>query len=131
MIPVQRIGRATCETPDLARQIDYDVRVIGLRLADRSRDRAMLVTGLGEEVRALESGAAARLSKLSFQLAPQYDLKQVAAQLSPKGIGSELRSDITPAIAHAAVSRTRRERRSSCSRIAGRQRRTRRQASPR
>jgi catechol-2,3-dioxygenase len=103
MIPVQRIGHATYETPDLARQIDYYVRVIGLRLADRSRDRAILVTRLGEEVLVLESGAAARLSKLSFQLAPQYDLRQVAVQLSPKGIGTELRSDITPAIAQAAV----------------------------
>ena len=112
MIPVQRIGHAAYQTPDLARQIDYYVRVIGLRLVDRSRDRAMLrdrairVTGLGGEVRALASGAAARLSKLSFQLAPQYDLKQVAAPLSPQGIGSELRSDIIPAIAQAAVSRT-------------------------
>jgi catechol-2,3-dioxygenase len=35
MIAVQRIGRATYETPDLARQFDYYTQVIGLRLAER------------------------------------------------------------------------------------------------
>ena len=101
MIAVQRISHATYETPDLARQLDYYTQVIGLRLADRGtdhgKDRAILTTRLGEEVLVLESGTSARLSKLSFQLSPHYDLKHVAAQLRPKGIGSELRSDITPA----------------------------------
>jgi catechol 2,3-dioxygenase-like lactoylglutathione lyase family enzyme len=103
MIPVQRIGHATYETPDLARQIDYYTQVVGFRLADRGKDRAILATRLGEEVLVLESGTSARLSRLSFQLGPQYDLEQVAGQLSPKGIKTEWRSDITPAIADAAV----------------------------
>ena len=50
MIPVQRIGHATYETPDLARQLDYYTQVIGFRLADRStdhgKDRAILVGDL-------------------------------------------------------------------------------------
>jgi catechol-2,3-dioxygenase len=107
MIPVQRIGHATYETPDLARQLDYYTQVIGFRLADRStdhgKDRAILTTRLGEEVLVLETGTSARLSRLSFQLSPLYDLEQVAAQLGPKGIGCERRSDITPAIARAVL----------------------------
>jgi catechol 2,3-dioxygenase-like lactoylglutathione lyase family enzyme len=103
MIPVQRIGHATYETPDLTRQIDYYVQVIGFALADRSPDRAILATRLGEEVLVLEKGANARLRTLSFQVAPHYDLGQVAGQLSPQGITTEWRSDITPAIAQAAV----------------------------
>jgi catechol 2,3-dioxygenase-like lactoylglutathione lyase family enzyme len=103
MIPVQRIGHATYETPDLARQVDYYVEVIGLALADRGPEQAILRTRLGEEALVLERGASARLRKLSFQVAPDYELAQVAAQLGRKGIGSELRRDITPAIAQAAV----------------------------
>jgi catechol 2,3-dioxygenase-like lactoylglutathione lyase family enzyme len=107
MISVQRIGHATYETPDLARQIDYYTQVIGFRLAERDRDqgkdRAILTTRLGEEVLVLEAGTSARCSKLSFQLGPHCDLEQVAAQLRPKGIKSEPRRDITPAIADAVV----------------------------
>jgi catechol 2,3-dioxygenase-like lactoylglutathione lyase family enzyme len=103
MIPVQRIAHATYETPDLARQIDYYTQVIGLNLADRGKDRAILMTRLGEEALALEQGTTARCSKLAFQVAPDYDLKDVAAQLAPQGITSALRRDLTPAIAEAAV----------------------------
>ena len=39
MISVQRIGHATYETPDLARQIDYYTQVIGFRLAERGKDQ--------------------------------------------------------------------------------------------
>jgi catechol 2,3-dioxygenase-like lactoylglutathione lyase family enzyme len=107
MIPVQRIGHATYETADLARQIDYYTQVIGFRLAerhkDRGKDRAILTTRLGEEVLVLEQGTSARCSRLAFQLGPQYDLGQVAAQLAPKGIRCESRRDITPAIVQAVV----------------------------
>ena len=81
MIAVQRIGHATYETPDLARQLDYYTQVIGFGLAERGKDRAILTTRLGEEVLVLEAGTSARCSKLSFQLGPHADLKQVAAQL--------------------------------------------------
>jgi catechol 2,3-dioxygenase-like lactoylglutathione lyase family enzyme len=107
MISVQRIGHATYETPDLARQVDYYTQVIGFRLADRGKDRgkdrAILTTRLGEEVLVLETGTTARCSKLSFQLGPHHDLEQVAAQLGPKGIKCEPRRDLTPAIAEAVV----------------------------
>jgi hypothetical protein len=41
MIPFQRINQAPYETPDLARQIDCYTQVIGFRLADRGKNRAM------------------------------------------------------------------------------------------
>jgi catechol 2,3-dioxygenase-like lactoylglutathione lyase family enzyme len=103
MIAVRRISHATYETPDLARQIDYYTQVIGLGLAAREADRAILATRLGEEVLVVETGASARCSRLAFQLGPDDDLTQVAAQLRAKGIGSTLRHDITPAIAQALV----------------------------
>ncbi len=107
MISVQRISHATYETPDVARQIDYYTQVIGFRLADRSKDRgkdrAILTTRLGEEVLVLEAGASARCSKLAFQLGPNDDLEEVAAQLLPKGIRCEPRRDVTPAIAEAVM----------------------------
>jgi catechol 2,3-dioxygenase-like lactoylglutathione lyase family enzyme len=103
MIAVRRISHVTYETPDLARQIDYYTQVIGLALVAREQDRAILTTRLGEEVLVLEAGASARCGRLAFQLGPDDDLTQVAAQLRAKGIGSTLRHDITPAIAQALV----------------------------
>jgi catechol-2,3-dioxygenase len=51
MLSVQRTSHATYEIPDLARQIDYYTQVIGLRLAECGRDRAILMTRRGEEAR--------------------------------------------------------------------------------
>ena len=103
MIPVQRIGHATYETPDLARQIVYYVNVIGLHVAERSKDRAVLTTRLGEETLVLERGSTARLSKLSFQVSPDFPLKDAVAHFAGMGRACELRKDITPAITEAAV----------------------------
>jgi catechol 2,3-dioxygenase-like lactoylglutathione lyase family enzyme len=49
MIAARRISHATYETPDLARQVDYYTQVIGLALAAREADRAILATRLGME----------------------------------------------------------------------------------
>jgi catechol 2,3-dioxygenase-like lactoylglutathione lyase family enzyme len=103
MIQVRRIGHATYETPDLARQVDYYTQVIGFRVADRNRERAILTTRLGEEVLVLEQGAGAQCSRLSFQVGAEDDLKSIAAALSSKGIKSDTRSDLTPGIGQAVV----------------------------
>jgi catechol 2,3-dioxygenase-like lactoylglutathione lyase family enzyme len=67
MIAVQRISHATYETPDLARQIDYYTRVVGLRLAERGKargkDRAILTTRLGALQRARVPARSARRSQ--------------------------------------------------------------------
>ena len=103
MIAVQRIGHATYETPDLARQIDYYTHVIGLRLADRTTDRAILTTRLGEEVLALEVREQRALQQAVVPARPARRSRRGGGTARPKGIRCELRSDITPAIANAVV----------------------------
>src|SRR5580704_1336158 len=48
MIKPRRIGHATYETPDLQKMIDYYTQVMGLVLAEREKDRAFLVTQIGQ-----------------------------------------------------------------------------------
>jgi len=103
MIPVQRIGHATYETPDLDRQVDYYAHVIGLAVTDRTRERAILSSRLGYETLVIERGASARCVRLSFQVAPDFNLHDTSALLAKIGITSERRADITPGITEAAV----------------------------
>ena len=67
MIDVRRLGHATLETPDLARQIEYWTVVMGLRLVHQDKDRAFLATKLGQEALALERGSQSSLRRVSFQ----------------------------------------------------------------
>jgi catechol 2,3-dioxygenase-like lactoylglutathione lyase family enzyme len=103
MIPVQRIGHATFETADLDRQVDYYTQVIGLVVAERTQDRAVLASRLGYETLLLERGTAARCTRLSFALPGEFDLDLVALHMAKIGITAGRRRDITPAIRDAAV----------------------------
>ena len=103
MIPVQRIGHATYETPDLERQVAYYTGVIGLAVTDRTSARAILSSRLGYETLVIERGPSARCVRLSFQTASDFDLNDVEPLLSKIGIKSERRSDITPGIQAATV----------------------------
>src|SRR3954471_3729340 len=98
MVPVQRIGHATYETPDLDRQVGYYTEVVGFAVADCTSERAILCTRLGEEVLVLERGAAARCARLSFQVSPDLSLDEIAAGLQQQNIRSQRRTSITPAI---------------------------------
>lgn len=103
MIPVQRIGHATYSSPDPERQIAYYTDVVGFTVSDRNKDRTILSTRLGHEVLAIEPGATAQCTRLSFQIAPDFDLADAVAHLAKQGIASERRSDLTPGIVAAAV----------------------------
>jgi catechol 2,3-dioxygenase-like lactoylglutathione lyase family enzyme len=103
VIPVQRIGHATYETTDLDRQVDYYSRIVGLAVTDRTSERAILSSRLGYETLVIERGATARCTRLSFQVAPAFDLKDVGPALSKLGIKAERRADITPGMRDAAV----------------------------
>jgi catechol 2,3-dioxygenase-like lactoylglutathione lyase family enzyme len=102
MIRVQRIGHATCTTPDLERQAAYYTDVVGFAATERSRDRVILATRLGHEVLVLERGSEARCARLSFEIAPG-SLADAGPQLARLGIAAERRSGITPAIEDAIV----------------------------
>ena len=103
MIPVQRIGHATYSTPDLDRQVAYYTTVVGFTVSDRSRDRAILSTRLGQEVMVLEQASSARCTGVSFQVATDFDLVDALVHFSKRGIRCERRSDITAGIADAVV----------------------------
>ena len=101
MLQVKRAGHSTLMTPDVERMIDYFTRIVGLNLAAREKNRAILATKAGVEAIVLEHGRAVAAPRLSFQLAPGSDLGEVAARLNKAGVRSERRSDITPGIAEA------------------------------
>jgi catechol 2,3-dioxygenase-like lactoylglutathione lyase family enzyme len=105
MIQVRRLGHATLTTPDIDRAIVYYQEIVGLTLIDRDKDRAVLASRLGLEAIALEYGEPNVLSGLSFQVAPETDLADVARAVGKAGIATERRSTISPGIADAVVFR--------------------------
>ena len=65
MLEVKRAGHSTLTTPDVERVIDYFTRIVGLNVAAREKNRAILATKAGVEAIVLEYGrdvAAPRLS---------------------------------------------------------------------
>jgi len=100
MLQIKRAGHSTLTTPDIERTLDYFTRIVGLSLAARDKNRAILATKAGLEAIVLERGAA-EAPRLSFQIAPGSDLGEVASRLKKAGIKSERRSDITPGIHEA------------------------------
>lgn len=103
MIKVRRLGHATISTPDMEGQVEYYSGVLGLRLADRRKDRAILVSKQGFEAIELVKGEAGQLRRLSFQISPGTDLNDVVKALQKLGIKSEKRSDISVGIAEAVT----------------------------
>jgi catechol-2,3-dioxygenase len=102
MIQVRRLGHATLSTADLEKQATYYTDVLGLRLAERTKDRAILVSKQGFEVIELVNGAPGQ-PIFSFQITPGTDLNDVVKELVTLGIKSEKRSDISPSVAEAVT----------------------------
>ena len=98
MIKVKRIGHATFETPDLERQIEYYVGVVGLVLLAKEKDRALFVSRLGNLSVALHRGTAASLTKIAFQVAPDADLNALAKTLIGHGISASVGEALVPGI---------------------------------
>ena len=103
MLQVKRLGHSTLTTPDLERMVDYFTGIVGLSVAAREKNKAILATNAGLEAVVLESGSAVEAPRLSFQIAPQTDLGEVVSRLRKAGLKSERRSDITPGIGEAVV----------------------------
>jgi catechol 2,3-dioxygenase-like lactoylglutathione lyase family enzyme len=101
MLQIKRAGHSTLTTPDIERTADYFTRIVGLSLAAREKNRAILATKAGIEVVVIEHGSAAEVPRLSFQTTPGSDLGEIAARLQKIGVKSERRSDITPGIGEA------------------------------
>jgi catechol 2,3-dioxygenase-like lactoylglutathione lyase family enzyme len=88
----------TFETPDVERQIDHYVQIVGLTVATQERDRAILATHLGEEVVVLERGQYQRCTALSLHVDASLDLAGAARGLKERGIKSEQRRGVTPSL---------------------------------
>jgi catechol 2,3-dioxygenase-like lactoylglutathione lyase family enzyme len=101
MLEIKRAGHSTLTTPDIERMIDYFTRIVGLSLAARDKERAILATKSGLEAIVLERGSAVESPRLSFQVAPGSDLGELSSRLKKAGITSEKRHDITPGIGEA------------------------------
>jgi catechol 2,3-dioxygenase-like lactoylglutathione lyase family enzyme len=98
MLQVTRISHATFETPDIERQIEYQVNVLGLSLAERGPDRAIMKTPLGQPAIVLRRGDTPRCTGLAFQVDPALSIDELRRRLSDGGICSELRNEAVPGI---------------------------------
>jgi catechol-2,3-dioxygenase len=101
MVQVRRLGHATLATPDLERAVRYYTDILGLSVFDKTSKRAVLGTTTGFEAIELEQADAMSLTRLSFQVSPGTDLKDVARDLEKHGLKVEQRSGITPGVAKA------------------------------
>src|SRR5215210_3762441 len=103
MVQVRRLGHATLTSPDLERGISYYADVLGLSIYEKTANRVVFGTRTGYEAIELEKGDRMSLKRLSMQVAPGTDLKEVARDLEGHGLKVEHRSDITPGVAKAVT----------------------------
>jgi catechol 2,3-dioxygenase-like lactoylglutathione lyase family enzyme len=103
MIDVKRLGHVTYATPDLKRQVEYYVEVVGLAVTGEESGKVVLSTRLGEEAVVFEQGPAAACVRLSFQVGDDVDLAELSRQVDGFGGKAERRSDVTPGIAGSVV----------------------------
>lgn len=101
MLDVRTIGHATFATPDIQRLTDYYTDVIGLRLTERTRDRAYLASADHHHSIVLDQAQAAQCTGLAFQLAAGTDLAESMRRLAEIGVNSELETDHEPGIARS------------------------------
>ena len=96
MIKVQRMGHATIETPDFQKSLDYFVNLNGFVVAHQDRTAAHLATKIGQLNLTLQQSDNADCTRLSFEVAPDSDFREMARFLSAQGITSEIRKDPFP-----------------------------------
>lgn len=99
MIKAKRIGHATFSTPDLDRQVDHYLTVVGLHLVARDANSAYLATNAGQLAVVLEASNHAECTRLSFEVSPLISFADLARDLSAFGLKCEERSDERPGIA--------------------------------
>jgi len=99
MIAAKRLRHVTFATDNIEQQVDYYQSIIGLGIVERQADRALFASEAGELTLVLEKGAASSCTGMAFEIAPGFELGDVAKQLKAIGITSEIRSDHVPGIA--------------------------------
>lgn len=98
MVQCKRIGHLTLETSDIGRLADYYESVVGLRAIERSANEAFLSTRVGQLAVHLCRGSIDRCTGVSFEIAPDSDLRNLSKGFAADGLRSELRSDSIPGV---------------------------------
>lgn len=102
-VSARKIGHASFDTPDLERELDHYLDVVGLVPAGKADGRIVLSTTVGEEVLVLSRGTTPQLTALSFQVQPDFELSEIARQLTARGLHCERRTDTTPRLPEVVV----------------------------
>jgi catechol 2,3-dioxygenase-like lactoylglutathione lyase family enzyme len=100
MIKVRRIGHIVFESPDIERLTDHYLETIGMVTAAKDKDRVFLASKLGHLAVELRRGSTAGCRKLTFEVAADTDLSEVARDLAKHGIRSERSNDTAPGISN-------------------------------
>ncbi|HTH97239.1 MAG TPA: VOC family protein [Stellaceae bacterium] len=106
MVKVLRMGHASFETPDLERLTDYYLNVLGLVLIEKDAKTAYLsCPGDVYSVVLHQANGEPRGTKLSLQISPEADMKEVARELRDAGCEVQQRSDSEPLISDVVAFR--------------------------
>lgn len=98
LVQAKRIGYATFGTRELERQIAHYQEVVGLEVAAREPDRAVLTTNTGLLSVVLQKASDRACSGLAFEVASEPSLSEIARRLSAAGLRCEERSDTLPGV---------------------------------
>ncbi len=98
MLQVTRVSHATFETPDVERQLEYQVNVLGLSPAERGPDGAFMKTALDQLAVVLNRGDTPRCTGIAFQVNPALSIDGIRKKLTDAGVHSELRNGTVPGI---------------------------------
>jgi catechol 2,3-dioxygenase-like lactoylglutathione lyase family enzyme len=100
MIKARRIGHAVFETKDIDRLTDHYTDMVGLTVAAKERDKVFLASRLGHLAVELRKGSEVGCRKLSFEVANDTDLNEVAKNLGKNGVKAERSNDTAPGISN-------------------------------
>ena len=103
MIGVRKISHASYETPDLEKQTEYYVNVLGLALIAKERDAVYLANTIEHHSVILRQGAQPRCASIGFQLGPDDDLAAFEKQTAAQGLTTSRKRDAEPGIGDMVV----------------------------
>jgi catechol 2,3-dioxygenase-like lactoylglutathione lyase family enzyme len=98
MIGVRKISHASYETPDLDKQAEYYVDVLGLALVAKERDAVYLANTIEHHSVILRRGSHSQCTRIGFQLGPDDDLDAFEKQTAAHGLKTSRKKDAEPTI---------------------------------
>jgi len=100
MIKIAKLATANFHTVHLDAMIAYYTEVLGLTLIEQAPDgTAYLSTGVDHHNIILTPAKENKLQHVGFQVGSQYSVKEIAAELSKRGVHPFIKSDAEPGIA--------------------------------